>query len=645
MFGNFIYFIIVLLIYSTYQPAEDTNFTAIETLFLFIGLIVIFAWITWIQFHRIEKRLSRESFPQLDHKFSSTLTRQSIMAIVLFSINIYGLNLSSFLIDIHFLSMIPTFQALLFLGLFIFYLAIVWACAYGPYKMLSTSDISRESYILSQISFSVPILLPWLLLSGVADIINALPFEQPKHFLSTTQGQIAYFLVFLVAIAIAGPLVIQKFWRCKPLETGYYRKRIENLCRKAGMEYADILYWPIFGGRMITAGVMGLVKNFRYILVTSDLLRFLEPEEIDAVIAHEIGHIKKKHLLFYLVFFVGYMLISFATFDLLIYFIIFTEPVYRFISNTGLDQTAVTSSIFSLVIIIFFLIYFRFIFGYFMRNFERQADTYVYALFDNAKPLISTFEKIAATSGEPYDKPNWHHFSIKNRIEHLKKCETDKIWITRHDNKIKKSIAVYLVGILLIGGIGYNLNFGETGKKLNKHFFEKIIQREIDRTPDNPNLYSTLGDLYYSDKNYAKTIKAYEQSLMLEPDNPHILNNLAWLHATCEVQKFRDPKKALYLAEKAAKLDKSPYILDTLAESYYANGRFEEAVEAEIRALDLVVKNRRYYEKQLRKFMEAARGGDLSRLLDTDLPDLQQITVPAENLFNPILFQGSHAVF
>jgi len=606
MFGNFIYFIIVLLIYSTYQPSEDTNFTSIETFILFIGLIVAFAGITWIQFYRIEKRLLQGRFAQLSHKFSSTLTRQSIMAIVLFSINIYGLNLSSFLANIDFLSIIPTFQALLFLGLFIFYLAIVWACAHGPYKMLSNSDLSRRSYILSQISFSVPVLLPWLLLSGVADIINALPFESPKHFLSTTQGQIAYFIVFLVAIAIAGPAVIQKFWRCKPLETGHYRKRIENLCREARIEYADILYWPIFGGRMITAGVMGLVKKFRYILVTNDLLRFLEPEEIDAVIAHEIGHIKKKHLIFYLVFFVGYMLISFATFDLLIYFIIFTEPIYRFISNSGLDQTAVTSSIFSFIIIIFFLIYFRFIFGYFMRNFERQADTYVYTLFDSAAPLISCFEKIAATSGEPYDKPNWHHFSIKSRIEYLKKCETDRVWITRQDNKIIKSIAVYLVGILLIGGIGYNLNFGETGKKLNKHFFEKIILRELERTPDNPNLYSTLGDLYFSQEKFAETIKAYEQSLTLKPDNPHALNNLAWLHATCNVERFRDPQKALYLAEKAAELEESPYILDTLAESYFANGRFEEAVESEIKVLELTVKNRSYYEKQLKRFMEAA---------------------------------------
>ena len=45
---------------------------------------------------------------------------------------------------------------------------------------------------------------------------------------------------------------------------------------------------------MITAAVMGLIKKFRYILVTQGLLQMLEPEEIDAVIAHEIGHVKKK---------------------------------------------------------------------------------------------------------------------------------------------------------------------------------------------------------------------------------------------------------------------------------------------------------------------------------------------------------------
>jgi Zn-dependent protease with chaperone function len=607
MFGNFIYFIIVLLIYSTYQPSEDTNFSGIETLFLFISLIVFFAWITRIQFRSLENRLSKDSFYQLGHKFSATLTRQSIMAIVLFSIDIYGLSLKSFLLNIPFLSVIPTFQALLFLGLFVFYLAIVWAFAYGPYQKLNTTDVSRSSYILSNISFSIPVLIPWLLLSGIADIINVLPFELPKRLLSTTEGQVVYFLVFLFAVAIVGPAMIQKFWRCKPLETGYYRKRIENVCQKAGLEYANILYWPIFGGRMITAGVMGLIKKFRYILVTGALLQFLEPEEIDAVIAHEIGHIKKKHLLFYLIFFVGYMLVSFATFDLLIYFIFFAEPIYSFINSTGLDQATVTSSIFSLIIILLFLIYFRYIFGYFMRNFERQADTYVYSLFESATPLISTLEKISVTSGQPRDRPNWHHFSIKKRVDYLKKCEADRTWITRHDSKINKSIVVYLAGILLIGGIGYYLNFGETGKKLNRHFFEKIIQRELDKNPDSSDLYSMLGDLYYSNKNYAKTIKAYEQSIALASDNPQVLNNLAWLYATCEVERFRDPKKALKLAEKAAEIEKSPHILDTLAESFYVNSQFEKAIAAEMEALDLAPKNRVHYENQLSKFKAAAK--------------------------------------
>ncbi len=607
MFANFIYFIIVLLIYITYQPPEKTNFGPFETLFLFLCLIFIFVSLTRLQFHKLEKQISKNNFSFLVYKFDAIMTRQSIAAILLFGINIYGLNLPSFFINLPVFSTIPTFLALIFLGIFIFYLSIIWAFAHKPYRLLYKTDDSRQSYVWSNITFSIPVLLPWLFLSGILDFINSLPFELPKQLLATTEGQVIYFLIFLFVVAIIGPAIIQKFWRCKPLENGHDRSRIEFLCKKAGLKYANILYWPAFGSRMITAGVMGLIKKFRYILVTGPLLNFLEPDEIDAVIAHEIGHIKRKHLIFYLVFFTGYMLLSYATYDLIIYLIIFSEPVLKLITGMGLSRTTTISTMFSIAEICIFLIYFRYVFGYFMRNFERQADTYVYTLFDSSLPLISCFQKIAATSGEPYDKPNWHHFSIKKRIEFLKKCETDRTWITRHDNKIKKSIAAYLVGILLIGGIGYNLNFGETGKMLNKHFFENIIQREIDRTPDNPNLYSTLGDLYFSEKKYAETINAYEQSLAIEPDNPHALNNLAWLHATCEVQKFRDPQKALYLAEKAAGLENSPYILDTLAESYFANGRFEEAVESEIKALGLTVKNRSYYEKQLKRFMEAAK--------------------------------------
>jgi Zn-dependent protease with chaperone function len=605
MFGNFIYFILVLLIYLTYQPSEETNFTASESYILFLSLVFAFILFTRFRFQRIERRIANGDYLRIDHRFNTTLIHQSVLATFLFAINIYGLNLSSFLIGLEPFRTIPTLLALLFLLLFIFYLAVVWTYSYNTYQKLYRVDISRKTYVFSNISFSIPVLLPWLCLSGIADIVNALPFEAPKQFLNTTEGEIIYFVVFLAAAAIFGPLLIQKFWRCKPLENGNDRNRIVELCDRAGLEYADILDWPIFGGKMITAGVMGLIKKFRYILVTPSLLHLLEPEEIDAVIAHEIGHIKKKHLLFYLGFFVGYMLLSYVTIDFFLFIFIYAGPLNWLVNQSGFSQTTVMSGISSLVIICLFLVYFRFIFGFFMRNFERQADTYVYALFDSAQPLISTLKKIASTSGQSADRPNWHHFSIRQRIDYLTKCESDRSWITRQDNKVKKSIGVYLACLMLLGTLGYQLNLGTVGDRLSSHLLEKNILSQIETDPDNPDLYSLLGNIYYSAKNWADTQDAWEKSLMLNPDNALILNNLAWHYATCEDESFQDHYRALALAKLAIRLEKSPHIWDTLAESYYVNGMFHDAIDAGEQALERAGRKRSYYEDQLDKFEKA----------------------------------------
>ena len=130
MFGNFLYFIIVLLIYLTYQPSEETNFSGFETISLFIGLIIVFFYFTAFLFRRLKKKIAGGNLPQLDSLFHSILMRQSIMAILVFAFDIYGLNLPSFLIDIPPFTAIPTLEALMFLCLFVFYLALVWACAY-----------------------------------------------------------------------------------------------------------------------------------------------------------------------------------------------------------------------------------------------------------------------------------------------------------------------------------------------------------------------------------------------------------------------------------------------------------------------------------------------------------------------------------
>jgi len=604
MFGNFIYFILALLIYSTYQPSEEVGLRLGEALLLFAALALVFAAFTQLVFRRIERRIGRLPFEVLDQMYHAALLRSSILAVAVFAVDIYGLGLPSFADDLPFMARVPTLQALLFIALFVGYLCVVWGTSYGVYRRLYQPDFSRRDYIGSNISFSVPVLLPWLLMSGVLDLLNALTLRWLKRFLATTEGQVAYFSLFLIGVAVVGPALIKRFWRCTPLTQSPHRLRIEALCRRAGMAYADILNWPLFGGRMITAGVMGLVRRFRYILVTPSLLEVLGPDEIDAVIAHEIGHVKKKHLLFFLLFFAGYLLLSYVSYDLIMYAMIFAEPVWTLIQRSGPNQATVVSVVFSVTIMVMFLVYFRFVFGFFMRNFERQADGYVFTLFASARPLISTLQKIALASRQSADRPNWHHYSIRERIDFLSRCEEDRAWIGRHDAKVRRGIGLYAAALLLLAAAGYQVNMGTVGAKLSDHLFETVIQREIEKNPQNHSLYGLMGDLQLRRKNYAETQRAYETSLALKADNPPVLNNLAWLLVTSEDPRFRDPARALELARQAARLQESPYILDTLAECYFANGRYAEAVEAGTRALALAKGDRSHYEAQLRKFME-----------------------------------------
>jgi len=610
MFGNFLYFIVVLLIYSTYQPSEDTGISPGEAMSFFTGLVVFFYWVTRRFFKKLEQDISSGTIFNRDQKFDTLITRQSIMAVVIFSINIYILGLPSYFTGIALFREVPTLLAICFIALFIFYLCIIWDSAYAAQKMIHRNAMSLKEYIRSNISFSVPVLIPWTLLSGIADIINLLPFEFPKTVLASPAGQAAYFLIFLLVLVFFAPVMIQRFWGCKPLADGIFRSQIESFLKTANLEYAEILNWPLFGGKMITAGVMGIVKKFRYILVTPALLRYLSPEELDAVMAHETGHVKKYHLLFYLFFFVGFMLLSYSVFNLIIFALLYIEPLYHMTFGSDPTGTGIFSQVFSILDITIFIIYFRFIFGYFMRNFERQADIFVYELMDNAVPLISSLDKIGALGRHSPDKPNWHHFSINQRIGYLKKCEADRSWIQRHNRKVKKSILIYTFIMVVIGGIGYNLNYGEAGKKLSKHFYETIITREIEKTPDNPVLYRELGDYYYiAVKDFQKAIEAYENSIILGPDNPETLNNMAWLYATCEIDYFRNPERALELAKKAAHLKKAPHILDTLAESYFVNQQYEMAVQTEQRALEIAGRDRAVYLKNLKKYEEALQNG------------------------------------
>ena len=603
MYANFIYLIVAIMIYATYQPPADPGLPWWQAGFAALVAVLSFALFSRWSYGRLGLLAARQGAHAADNRFAVISTRQAIVAVLLHAFMVHGLGLPVYWHDLPVFRTIPTLLALIFVLFFLALLVIVWSCAHPSYRRLYDSRVDRRAYVTTNIRMSVPIILPWLVMSLVADIIFALPFETPKQILSSTGGVIAYFLLFLVTAAVAAPLAVQRLWGCYPLEEGFFRERIRALCRRAGIRYRDILYWPLFGGRMLTAGVMGIVHRFRYILVTDALLKTLAPEEIDAVIAHEIGHVRKHHLLYFMLFMAGFMLAFFSLQGVIGFLILSARPLYQFLIDVGLTEITI---LYSLAFILFFLIYFRFLFGYFMRNFERQADIFVYTLFDSARPMISTFRKITAVSGQAPDKPNWHHFSISQRVDYLEKCEQDRRWVQRHNRKVHLSLVAYGVGLFVIGVLGYQLNFGQAGRTIGTRLVEAIIALEIENDPHNAQLYSDLGDLRYSRERYAAAADAYEQAVALDPGNAQPLNNLAWLYATAPDEQLRRPARALTLARRAAALEpESAHILDTLAEAHFVNGNLEEAIRMSRRALAAADDPGDHYAQQLERFIQA----------------------------------------
>ncbi len=70
----------------------------------------------------------------------------------------------------------------------------------------------------------------------------------------------------------------------------------------------------------------------------------------------------------------------------------------------------------------------------------------------------------------------------------------------------------------------------------------------------------------------------------MQPGYTEAANNLAWLLATAADPALRDPREAIRLVEADARGSEAPWLLDTLAAAYAADGRFEQAIQTVDRA-------------------------------------------------------------
>jgi len=186
-------------------------------------------------------------------------------------------------------------------------------------------------------------------------------------------------------------LIVPLFNKQTPLSDGSLKTKIKDYAQKAGFQLDKIVV--IDGSKRSTkanAYFSGFGSEKRVTLFDT-LINDLEEEEIVAVLAHEVGHYKRKHILFNLIMSTLIMGFTFWLLSLLIGSFLLSEALN------------VSTPSFHIGLIAFGILYSPIseltglVMNFISRKFEYQADNYAKETFDGA-PLISGLKKLNKNS-------------------------------------------------------------------------------------------------------------------------------------------------------------------------------------------------------------------------------------------------------
>ena len=221
-------------------------------------------------------------------------------------------------------------------------------------------------------------------------------------------------LAAAAAVFLLAPLLIVRIWKTARLSDGPLRSELEAACARLRLSYRELLVWQS-GGVIANAGVMGVLGRVRYILLSDGLLEGADTLDVQAVFAHEAGHVIHHHIFYGGLFAVGSICLV-------------ASLVEAAGAAMGWEAWMVEAAALAALAAVWGLG-----FGWISRRFERQCDVLAawscgqrqpgddgdLITSDGAAIFSRALQCIARLNGLPQAQFNWRHGSIASRVAYV----------------------------------------------------------------------------------------------------------------------------------------------------------------------------------------------------------------------------------
>jgi STE24 endopeptidase len=246
----------------------------------------------------------------------------------------------------------------------------------------------------------------------VVELTYFLIRQSPQHW-----WIIAWLLflgLFVVMAQLAPVVLFPIFYKFEPLENEDLRRRLVVLSQHAGTHVRGVYRWKLSEKtKKANAALTGL-GNTRRIILADTLLDNYSPEEIEAVLAHELGHHVHRHILKSILVQAGITLLGFWAANFVLHYAVDHHMFEELSDFANLPLLAITATVISLILMPALNAYSRY-------N-ERQADRYAFESIARVEPFISSMNKLAEQNLAEKTPSEWiealfhSHPSISKRL-------------------------------------------------------------------------------------------------------------------------------------------------------------------------------------------------------------------------------------